>query len=54
MLLHAVSEKILMYVHQVVSVKWGNSLSSEFSVSNGVLQGGILPALLFAIYVDNI
>ena len=49
-----VSTLFLMYVHQLVFVKWGNSLSSEFSVSNGVKQGGVLSPFLFSIYIDNL
>ena len=45
---------VFMYVHQLVSVKWGNSLSSEFSISNGVKQGGVLSPVLFSIYIDNL
>ena len=45
---------VFMYVHQLVSLKWGNSLSSEFSVSNGVKQGGVLSPLLFSIHIDNL
>ena len=35
-------------------IKWGQSTSSFFTVSNGVRQGGILSPRLFAVYVDDL
>ena len=43
---------LFMYINQLVSIKWGNSGSSKFSVTNGVKQGGVLSPLLFTIYID--
>ena len=37
-----------------MKVKWGNCLSSPFSVSNGVRQGGVLSPYLFALYIDDL
>ena len=37
-----------------MQVKWGNSLSSPFSVGNGVWQGGLLSPALFNLYMDNL
>ena len=37
---------------QSLRVKWGNTVSSEFTVSNGVKQGGVLSPILFAIYIQ--
>ena len=34
-------------------VKWGNSVSRMFQVSQGVRQGGVLSPILFCIYVDD-
>jgi hypothetical protein len=35
-----------------VNVRWGDFLSSSFSVTAGVRQGGVLSPFLFAIYLD--
>ena len=35
-------------------IKWSQSTSSFFTVSNGVRQSGILSPRLFAVYVDNL
>ena len=35
-------------------IKWGQSTSCFFTVSNGVRQGGILSPRLFVVYVDDI
>ena len=35
-------------------IKWGQSKSNFFTVSNGVRQGGILSPRLFAVYVDDL
>ena len=48
--------RILYYCYskQNMKVKWGNCLSSPFSVSNGVRQGGVLSPYLFALYIDDL
>ena len=50
----AVQLLLYLYNNQLVSIRWGNSLSTKFTVSNGVKQGGILSPLLFTIYVDQL
>ena len=42
------------YSKQNMKVKWGNCLSSPFSVSNSVRQGGVLSSYLFALYIDDL
>ena len=42
------------YKHQSLYIKWGNCLSTPFSVSNGVRQGSVLSPFLFCVYVDKI
>ena len=41
-----------MYRRQNVKVKWNNTYSNSFHVSNGVRQGGVLSPILFSIYLD--
>ena len=43
-----------MYTSQKLQVKWGNAMSDEFSVMNGVKQGGVLSPILFAVYMDGL
>ena len=43
-----------MYTSQKLCVSWGNCMSSLFSVSNGVKQGGVLSPALFAVYIDGL
>ena len=42
------------YKTQTMSVRWGNTLSSSFRVSNGVRQGGVLSPILFNLYNDEL
>lgn len=43
-----------MYRNQSLCVKWGNHISEDFTVSNGVKQGGILSPVLFTVYMDTL
>ena len=45
---------IFVYTYQQCSVKWGQSYSYSFSVSNGVRQGAISSAILFSVYIDEL
>ena len=42
------------YSKQNMKVKWVNCLSSPFSGSNGVRQGGVLSPYLFALFIDDL
>ena len=35
-------------------IRWGNTFSTSFCVSNGVKQGGIISPVLFNVYMDDI
>ena len=41
-----------MYTSQRLRVKWGNTVSDEFTCLNGVKQGGVLSPILFCLYMD--
>ena len=45
---------LYMYTNQKLQVKWGNAVSDQFSVSNGVKQGGVLSPILFSVYMDGL
>ena len=33
-------------------VRWGNTISAQFTVANGVKQGGVISPILFKVYID--
>ena len=45
---------IYWYSTQQFCVRWGDSLSSSFHVSNGVRQGGVMSPVLFNVYMDDL
>ena len=45
---------LYVYENQSCAVKWAGANSTEFSVSNGVRQGAVSSAILFAVYIDEL
>ena len=42
---------VFWYSQQQMNIRWGNTVSSSFHVTNGVKQGGIISPVLFNVYV---
>ena len=45
---------LTIYMKQKCNVVWNGSPSAKFSVTNGVRQGAVISAILFAIYIDEL
>ena len=43
-----------IYEKQICQVSWGSKESNAFRVKNGVRQGGVSSAILFAVYIDDL
>ena len=43
-----------MYCNQKLVIKWGRAYSKEMSIHNGVKQGGVISALFFCVYLDDL
>ena len=43
-----------MYNVQNLQVGWGSNAGNKFGACNGVKQGGVLPPILFAVYMDDL
>ena len=46
--------RILVFWYNVQKIRWNNTMSDSFSVTNGVRQGGILSPYLFCVYMDDL
>ena len=53
-LMYLIKISCYWYQHQVMSVRWGCSISNVFNVTNRVRQGEILSPKLFNIYIDGL
>ena len=42
-----------IYTNHKCDVRWCQEFSQRFSVSNGVCQGAVSSAILFAVYIDK-
>ena len=42
------------YTKQELCIRWGAEMSTYFTISNEVRQGGILSPSLFAVYMDDL
>ena len=45
---------LYMYRNQNLRVRWGNTYSDNFSVRNGVKQGGVISPIIFCVYMDGL
>ena len=45
---------IYMYEVQTANVRWNSEVSSHFKLKNGVKQGGVLSALFYCVYTDDL
>ena len=45
---------IFIYLHQSCKVRWGSTMSEEFSVKNGVRQGAVISPTLFSLYLNGL
>ena len=43
-----------MYSNHLCYAKWGDAASDNFGISNDVKQGGVIPPLLFSLYIDEL
>ena len=44
----------MWYDHQKICIRWSNAISSSFTISNSVKQGGIISPILFNVYKDGL
>ena len=45
---------LYIYTHQQCDVKWSEQRSYRFAVRNGVRQGAVSSAILFAVYINDL
>ena len=37
-----------------MSVRWGDTISTQFTIANDVKQGGVISSILFNVYMDDL
>ena len=52
--LFAIKLLVFWYSQQQMNIRWGNTVSSSFHVTNGVKQGGIISPVLFNVCMDDL
>ena len=45
---------IKIYEEQNMRIRWNNTVTDYFTISNGVKQGGVLSPILFSLYLDQL
>ena len=45
---------LFIYIMQTANVRWNGQVSNIFSLSNGVRQGGVISAILYCFYVNDL
>ena len=45
---------LTMYLLQSANVRWNGEISRSFSLTNGVKQGGVISAILYCFYVNDL
>ena len=45
---------MFVYMKQYANVKWNNEYSAMFSLANGVRQGGVISAILYCFYGNQL
>ena len=53
-LLFVIKLLVFWYSQQQMNIRWGNTVSSSFHVTNVVKQGGIISPVLFNVYMDDL
>ena len=47
-------EDVHLYMNKKIRVRWDDAMSQEYTISNGVKQGGVMSPVLFKVYLDEL